>query len=205
MKVLVLGASGRTGRLVVEEALDAGHEVTAFCHEPQTFGSGVRVVIGDSTRSADIERAMTNQDAVIDAVGETQPYKKTELEAATARNVVDAMRLKFVPRLVVISMLGVGDSVDQASFLYEHILLPTFLRGGAADKAAMETTVREAGLDFVIVRPALLSDHEQKAPLSIVEGDAKAHTTGRADLARFLVQQLTDDSHLGRALVVANS
>ena len=204
MKVLVLGASGRTGRLVVEEALDAGHEVTAFCHEPQTFGSGVRVVTGDSTRAGDVERAMTDQDAVVDAVGETQPYEKTELEAVTARNVVDAMRLKFVPRLVVISMLGVGDSVDQAPFLYEHILLPTFLRGGAADKAAMETAVKEAGLDFVIVRPALLSDHDQKAPLRIVEGDEKAHSTGRADLARFLVEQLTDDSNLGRAVVVAN-
>ena len=204
MKVLVLGASGRTGRLVVEQALEAGHEVTVFSHEPQTFGSGVRVVTGDTTRSADVERAMTDQDAVIDAIGETQPYKKTELEAKTARNVIDTMRLKFVPRLVVISMLGVGDSLDQAPFLYEHLLLPTFLRGGAADKAAMEAAVREAGLDFVIVRPALLSDHEQKSPLKIVDGDEKAHVTGRSDLARFLVQQLIDDSHIGRALVVAN-
>ena len=205
MKVLVLGASGRTGRLVVEQALEAGHEVTAFCHEPETFGSGVHVVTGDTTNGADVERAMTNQDAVIDAIGETQPYKKTDLEAATARHVIDAMLRKFVPRLVVRTMLGGGDSLDYAPFLYEHILLPTFLRGGAADKTAMEMAVREAGLDFVIVRPALLSDHEQKSPLKIVDGDEKAHTTGRADLARFLVQQLADDSYLGRAVVVANS
>ncbi len=204
MRILILGASGRTGRLVVQEALRAGHEVTAFCHDLQDFGSGVRVVTGDSTNAADVERAMTNQDAVIDAVGETQPYKETDLEAKTARNVLNAMRLKFVNRLIVISMLGVGDSDAQTPFLYEHILLPTSLRGGAKDKAAMETAVKEAGLDFVIVRPALLSDADQKTPLRLIEGE-KAHTTGRTDLARFLVRQLVDDTNLGRAVVVANS
>ena len=204
MRLLVVGASGRTGRLVVQEALDAGHDVTAFCHEPHDFGQDVLVVTGDSTDPNDIERAMTNQDAVIDAIGETQPYRATDLETTTARNVLDAMRLKFVNRLVVISMLGVGDSIGQTPFLYEHILLPTFLRGGAADKAAMEAEVGETGLDFVIVRPALLSDADQKTPLRVIEGDVKAHATGRADLARFLVQQLADDSHLGRAVVVAN-
>ena len=200
-----MGASGRTGRLVVDEAVAAGHDVTAFTQEPVTFGADVEVVTGDSTDPAAVGRAITNQDAGIDAVGETRPYWKTDLETTTAENVLDAMRVKFVNRLVVISMLGVGDSTEQTPFLYEHVLLPTFLHGGAQDKAAMEQEVRESGLDFVIVRPALLSDDEQKTPLRVVSGDARAHRTGRRDLARFLVAQLDDDSHLGRAVVVANS
>ena len=204
MKVTVFGASGKTGRLIVERAVAAGHTVTAFAHEGD-FQPNVRVVIGDVTQQEAVRRAIAGQDAVIDAIGGHQPYKDTDMESTGARTIVEAMQALGVRRLVVISMLGVGDSKEQAPFWYEHILLPTYLRGALKDKEAMESAVSSSGLDFVIARPPMLTDDAATGSTRIVEGDATANKITRADLAQFLVDQLTSDAYLGRLVTVTNS
>ena len=91
-------------------------------------------------------------------------------------------------RLLVISALGEGDSKNNTSFVYEHILMPTFLRGVLKDKAGMETAVSSSHLDWTIVRAALLTDDEPAGSVRVypaAEGDI-AHKIARADLAAFL-------------------
>lgn len=205
MKVLVIGGGGKTGRLVVEAAARAGHAVTAFVHKPEPFQNGVTVVVGDAEEAAALDGAVDGQDAVIDTIGGTTPYKDTGLEVSTARKLVAAMRAKGARRLVVVSAMGVDDSVDNAPFWYEWLLMPTMLRGVAKEKTAMEAEVRSAGLDFVIVRPALLTDVQGGAPLRVASAGEKVRSTSRGDLARFLVEQLDSDIHLNGAVVVANA
>ncbi len=71
MKVLVIGAAGKSGRAVVQQAVAAGHDVTAFVHETKGYlsGSNVRVVEGDATDRSAMDTAMLGQDAVIDTIG----------------------------------------------------------------------------------------------------------------------------------------
>ncbi len=86
MKVLVIGAGGRTGKAVVERAASAGHQVTAFVHEADEFDiADVKVIVGDATDSGAIEEAVRGQDAVLDTVGGTTPYKETTLETSVAK------------------------------------------------------------------------------------------------------------------------
>jgi len=206
MKVLVLGAGGRTGDLVVERALAAGHTVTAFVHDhvsPQP--AGVRTIVGDSENAEVVAEAVAGQDAVIDAIGGRTPYKSTDLESKTARNVVDAMQAHGARRLVAVSMMGVGDSKAQAPFWYEFLLQPTFLRGVDKDKARMESVVTGSGLEYIIARPPLLTDEEAKGCSLVIHQEGTGHKITRADLAQFLVDQLTCDDYLGQAVVVANS
>jgi putative NADH-flavin reductase len=207
MNVLVIGAAGKTGKLVVESAIAAGHAMTAFVHDPSTYSAppGVKVVAGDATDAKVVSDACEGQDAVIDAVGGKTPYKHTELERSVASAVIDGMTAHGVRRLIVISALGVGDSLEQTGFFYEHLLLPTFLRGSTADKEAMEARVRASGLEFVIVRPAVLNDHDAAGEVKVFEGDEKAHKITRADTARFCVEQLASDLHLGQAVTIANA
>lgn len=205
MKVIIFGAGGRTGKLVVNDALDAGHEVTAFVHEAEQFDPRVQVVVGDATDRQAVEQALAGQQAVIDTIGGTTPYKNSGLETSTARIIVAGMVRRGVRRLVVISALGVGDSVDETPFWYEYLLMPTMLRGVVKDKAGMEDEVRRSDLDYVIVRPGLLSDDEPSGPLRIVGDGEKGRSTSRRDLARFLVKQLASDAHVGQAVVVVNS
>lgn len=205
MKVTVFGAGGKTGRLVVERAIEAGHTVTAFVHDESDFeGRSLRVVAGDATDEAAVRSALAGQDAVIDAIGGTAPYKTRDVESRAARTIVDAMQALGVRRLIVISMLGVGDSKEQAPFWYEHLLMPTYLRGAAKDKAGMEAAVSASALEFVIARPPILTDSEATGFATVLEGDAKAHKITRADLAQFLVDQLQSDTYLGRIVTVVN-
>lgn len=205
MKVLVLGANGKTGSLVVERALAKGHEVTALVRDASEFKhESTRVVVGDATNPADVLKAIEGNDAVIDTIGGPTPYKDTTLERTAAHNVIEAMRAKNIRRLIVISMMGLGTSRTQAPFWYEHLLMPTFLRGSTKDKAALEAEVSASKLDFVIARPPILQDDPPTGSVTVLDDDHKGHEITRADLAAFLVDQLESDEYLGRAVTVVN-
>lgn len=207
MKVLVIGAAGKTGRAVVEQALAAGHQVTAFVHTADDYNvSDVRVLEGDAADRNAMDAAVLGQDAVLDTIGGKTPYKTTTLESSAASTIIDSMQRNGVRRLVVTSMLGEGDSKANAP-LYERLLVATFLRGADKDKAAMEAAVEASGLDWVILRPAILSDDPAKGNVKVygIDTGEKAHKITRADLASFMLAQLSSDEYLHQAVTIANS
>lgn len=205
MNVFVLGAAGRTGRLIVEMAVAAGHEVTALVRDASRYDAppGVRALRGDATDPATLARGMAGQDVVIDAVGGKTPWRKTELERAVARALVAAARQHGTHRIIAISSLGVGDSTAHAPLLL-RLLLPTFLRGSTADKAAMEREVEQAGIPYVLVRPAVLNDQPAVGAARVLTGTEQGRQIARADVASFVIEQLTTDIHLNRAVMIAN-
>jgi len=207
MKVLVIGAAGKTGRLVVERAAAAGHQVTALVRRADEYEHpDVRVVEGDAADRAGMNEAVRGQDAVLDTVGGKTPYKATNLESSVAGTIVGCMKENGVRRLVVTSMIGEGDSRANAP-IYDRMLLATFLRGADKDKAAMEAVVGSSGLDWVILRPAILSDDPAKGDVRVFDAGSgeKAHKITRADLAAFMVAQVSSDEHLHQAVTIANS
>jgi len=206
----VIGAAGKTGRLVVERALGAGHAVTALVHsaedeEKHPLPVGAEVVHGDVRNPSRLETAMQGHDAVIDTLGGKTPFKDTDLETNAAKAVIEVMGRVGAKRLVVISVLGAGDSMEQTSFLYEHIFLPTFLRGAIKDKNAMEDVVSHSGLEWVLVRPPFLSDSDATGSVKIVGEHETAHKITRGDLAQFLVDDLISDTYVRQAVTIANS
>ena len=210
MKVLVIGAAGKTGRLIVDRALSAGHSVKALVHDTgnlseHPLGDGVQIVQGDVHDATTVRMAMSGCDAVIDALGGKTPFLKTDLESSAARVVLAAMRETGAKRLVAISVLGADDSGSQAPFWYEHIFLPTFLHGALPDKNAMEAEVKASGTEWVLVRPPMLSDDPPTGNVRIITGDETAHKITRSDLAQFMVDQLTVNTYVGQAVVIANS
>jgi len=211
MKVLILGAGGKTGKLVVERALSAGHEITVLVHTPEddkqhqpTFPATVAVFHGDVRNPTKLDQAMQGQQAVIDTIGGKKPFLNTDLETSAVKVVIDVMKRNNVKRLIVVSALGEGESKTQTGFFYEHLLMPLFLRGIIPDKANMEAEVEHSGLDFVIVRPSLLKDSEDAGQTHVATVGETAHTVTRAGLARFLVDQLTKDQHLGQAVTLTD-
>jgi uncharacterized protein YbjT (DUF2867 family) len=201
MNVLIIGAAGKTGAIVVERAVAAGHVVTAFVRDAATYRApaNVRVVAGDATDQASVDKAMAGQDAVIDTIGGKTPYRKTTLERSVAGAVVASMKANGVRRVIVIS------SADQVGWFVEHVIVPTWLRGSTEDKAATEAVVRASGIAFVIVRPAMLTDNAATGNVKIFQGHDTAHKITRADVAQFCVDQLTSDEHVGGAVTIANS
>jgi uncharacterized protein YbjT (DUF2867 family) len=205
VNVFVLGAAGKTGRLIVEMAVAAGHEVTALVRDASRYDAppGVRALRGDATDPATLARGMAGQDVVIDAVGGKTPWRKTELERTVARALVAAARQHGTHRIIAISSLGVGDSTAHAPLLL-RLLLPTFLRGSTADKAAMEREVEQAGIPYVLVRPAVLNDQPAVGAARVLTGTEQGRQIARADVAAFVIEQLTTDTQLNRAVTIAN-
>ena len=207
MKVLVIGAAGKSGEALVNEALAAGHKVTAFVRGATQYKkANVRVVAGDVLDAAAVDVAVAGQDAVIDALGGKTPWKVTTMETSAAHNIVDAMRRNGVRRLKI-SVVGAGESVKNAGFFNEHLLMRTFLRGLLVDKAGMEAEIEGSNLDWTLVRPPMLTDGEKTGVARVLstEGGEKAHKIGRADLAAFMVQQLESSRYVRQAVTVTTT
>ena len=206
MNLLILGAAGRTGSALVEQAIARGHTVTAFVHTADTsLPAGIRIMEGDARDHTAILAAVRGQDAVIDALGGHLPFLETTIETDTARNVIAAMTEAGVRRLLVISTIGEGDSTGNVHDFYKHFIMPTLLRGVMKDKAGLEAAVERSQLDWTIVRAAGLRTGESKG-VRIVRPDSgeKVRFINRADVAAFLLDQLTSTEFLHQVVGIAN-
>ena len=207
MKILVIGAGGKTGGEVVKQALAAGHEVTAFVHRADKYDvANVRVVEGDAADSALMNQAVLGQDAVLDTIGGKTPYLTTTLESSAAKTIIKAMQQNKVRRLVVTSSIGEGESIANVN-IFLRLLFLTFLRGSTKDKTAMVSAVKASGLDWTVLRPAALNDDPATGNVRVFDAETgeKAHKITRADLAAFMLEQLSGDEYLHRAVTIANS
>ena len=158
MKVLVVGASGRTGRLLVAGALERGHEVTALVRAPERLGDlreRVRVVRGDVLDGGVASDAVDGQEAVLAALGAATRKGDPAVSAQGTLNVIRSMQRYHVRRLVVLSAGGTQPGPDpNLPWAYERIFKPLFLKHACADLRRMETSVRQSQLDWTIVRAA---------------------------------------------------
>ena len=188
--VVVFGAGGRTGRLVVEEALRAGHVVTAAARG-QLDIPGARTVRADVRDPGAVAVAVADQEAVVCAVG---PSGRTAdgLYSAAARSIVAGMEIAGVERLVAVTSSGVRLDDPHHPWWY-RILARTAMRECYGDMRRMEEIVRASGVDYTFVRPARLVDEPATGTVRIVDGANPPHglRVTRADLARFVVEELT--------------
>ena len=204
MKVLVFGASGGTGRELLQQALDQGMEVTAFVRDATKVEDiqhpNLAVVIGNVLNIEDVSRAVAGHDAVLYAVG-AGPRRTTIREQGT-RNVIEAMQAANVKRLVCLSSFGVGDSRTDLSFFTRYVVVGIFLRHAFADHERQEAVVEKCALDWTLVRPPHLKDGahtgEYQHGLTLAYGNIKGWIS-RGDLADFMLKQLEDDRYSRQA------
>lgn len=190
MKLLVLGATGPTGRHVVDRALEAGDIVTVLARRPEALeplAGRVTVVAGDATSRDDVAKAMAGQDGVVSALGRSRSVRANSLFSRAAAAVAAAAEETGVSRLVWLSSFGVGDTYRSAS-LAQKAMYSTFLRDIYADKAASEQTIRSSGLDWTLVYPTTLTNGPAKGTYRVDDRLEMrgAPTISRADLAEFM-------------------
>jgi putative NADH-flavin reductase len=242
MKLLVFGATGGTGKQLVQQALQQGHAVTAFARDPgkiKVTHDNLRVVRGDILQPGSVETAVAGQDAVLSALGTRLPIRivllivvvcqivvrtialsrpvsifvevgvpilaililgrRNTILSEGTRNIVRAMELAGVKRFVCESSLGVGDSKWRMGVVHNLIAIPLFLRNIFADKEVQEQIIASSTLDWVIVRPAALTNGKQRNVYRV--GSDIGHwfipsRISRADVASFMLKQVTDGEYL---------
>ena len=206
MKVLIVGATGATGRVLMREALEQGYEVTALARNPSAVAPEdyrPRVLEGNALDASDVETAVAGQDAVLSALG-TRSSRPTTLFSESTHNLICAMDKHGVRRLVCITGIGAGDSKGHVGFLYDRIILPFVVKNIYEDKNRQEEAIKQSDLDWVIVRPARLTDEPAKGEYGVyLGGSYTAKTISRADVAAFMLAQLTDDTYVRKTPVIS--
>jgi len=207
-RILVLGASGPTGRHVVDQALQQGHDVTAFVRDPARLPvqhARLRVVAGDATDPDSVRQAVRGQDAVISTLGVGQSFASNELITRSVPNIVTAMQGANVRRLVFTSAFGVGASYRDVP-LVPRIFMGTLLRGIYADKRMGEELLRASDLDWTLVCPTGLSNAPGTGTYRVGERlELRGFPTiPRADVAHFLLTQVSDRRYSRKEVLVSS-
>ena len=205
MKVLVLGATGGTGRLIVREAASSGYSVVALVRSNARAQEvvGAELAEGDARDEAAVSRALKGCSGVVCSLGTgSSPVREVTLLSEAARVLVAAMARADVRRLVCITGMGAGDSRGHGGFLCDRLILPLLPRKVYEDKGRQEDAIRASPLDWVIVWPTVLGDAPPRGRIKALTDLSSVHggKIARADVARFAVEQLTTGTWLHRAL-----
>ena len=200
-KILVLGATGGTGRLIVKQALARGHQVTALVRSPKNASdlNGASLIIGDARNEKALREALKGRDAVVSALGTpASPFREVTLLSTATRALVDAMKAEHVSRLVGITGMGAGDSAGHGGLLFDNVIFPLLLRKVYADKNRQEAIIRNSGLDWILVRPSVLNDKPSRGAVRALTDLSDFHggTISREDVAAFVLDQLHTDAWL---------
>ncbi|HKD32442.1 MAG TPA: NAD(P)H-binding protein [Gaiellaceae bacterium] len=198
MKIAVIGSTGATGKLVLQEAKRRGHEVTAFARDADALArvSGLAdVVEGDGRDRGALERAVAGQNAVIDAVGSGGT---PDAISAVARSLTEAMQAAGVPRLVATSAYGM---VAKRPYVLASIVRRIF-RATFADQHIADHLIESSNLDWTIVRATRLVSGTPKRParLSTDRFTNGPYSLRRAAYATALVDLV--DNHLHSRQIV---
>ena len=166
---------------------------------------GADIIEGDVRDVDDLMRALKGCDAVISSLGTgLSPFSEVSLLTEATHALVPAMRDSGVRRLVCISALGVGDSRGHGGFVFDRIFMPLLLRHAYKDKGRQEDAIRASALDWIIVRPAMLTnDPARESPRAIADlAGVNGGKVARADVARFVVEQLVTNTWLKKTPVL---
>lgn len=198
MRLLILGATGGTGRAFIRQAIEHGHAITALVRSPQKLAAladRISIRQGDPRSAADLRAVLPGHDAVVSALGPPGPGPTTILRDG-ARSTVEGMRATGLRRIIVVSAAVLFDDLG---FL-GGLLRRTLLKNVAADSAEMEHIVTASGLDWTIARPPRLTNgpltgRYRVADERLPEQSALA-SISRADVAHFLLSELERSAHV---------
>ena len=207
MRILVLGATGGTGRQVVEQALGHGHEVVAFVRDPENLtltNDRLTVFVGDAEDAAAVQAAVEGCDTVISTLGAHRGNPVSVYSNGIA-NTIRAMNARGIRRLVVVSATGVGEDWSDVPFTMRAMHKLPRLKPIYEDMRRMEGDVMLSDLEWTIVRPPVLTDGPLTGIYRAVEGNAvpKGTRISRADLAALLLKCAQGSLYARRAVAIA--
>ncbi|HKW43040.1 MAG TPA: SDR family oxidoreductase [Thermoplasmata archaeon] len=208
VKVVIFGGTGQTGRLLVERAVFAGHEVTVFARDPARASArreSVRLVLGDVLDAASLPPAVVGQEAVLVALG-TATRGSPPVLPQGLRHILDTMEAHGVRRIIVLSAAGAlhepaGSVVGSLGLKVARSLLPGVYR----EHRAMLEVLRTSDLDWIAVRPVILTNGPWTGRYrAVVEGiPRRGYRISRADVADFMLRQLTSDQFVRKMPAIA--
>jgi putative NADH-flavin reductase len=199
MKIIVFGANGRTGKLIVTQALAKGHAVTAYARTTEGLPQDphLRLIQGDVFDFGAVVDAIRGHRAVLSALG-ANTRKKSDVLAQAVPHILEGMRQEYVNRLIVLGASGVhpdwGKYQNALTVMALWIAKKTVLKHPFVDQATQERLIAASDVDYTIVRAPRLMDGPLTGTYRVLPDalPSGALRINRADVADFMLQQLTD-------------
>ena len=208
MKIIIFGATGTVGQELVKQAVEKGYEVTAFVRNPEKIqnANNTNLILykGDVLNVDEVENALKNQDVVLCALGDGKAGK---IRALGTKNIIEAMNKTGQKRLICQTTLGMGESYGNLNFIWKHIMFGILLKKAFQDHQLQEKYILNCHLDYTIVRPSALTDGEITNDYKIgFDGNFKKLNLkiSRADVADFMLQQISTNEYLKKAVSISN-
>jgi putative NADH-flavin reductase len=204
-RVLIVGATGGTGRQLVAQALERGYAVTALVRDPSRLRVDhpeLTVVQGDVLDYGSVEAAMRGQEAVLSALGHKRFFYPTRILSEGTQNILRAMDTHGVPRLICETSLGIGDSAGRMGLYFTFFVIPVILPFYFWDKTRQERTIAASNVEWVIARPGVLTNGKKRGRFRHGRHIGSFVWTvriSRADVADFMLNQLVSDAYLRTA------
>ena len=210
MRITIFGATGGTGKQLVEQALAAGYQVVAYVRNPSKLNTrheNLTIVQGDLADQAMIERAISGADAVISVLGPRGDSKNKPITRGM-QNIIEAMKKKGVRRLIISSTLSAKDPNDLPDFKAKALvnLVKLTMHAAYEEIVSVAETVRKSDLDWTIVRLTTLNNNPKSGKVRVGylgKGEVGLRIS-RADLAEFMLKQVQDTKYLRQAPVISN-
>ncbi len=204
-KVIVFGATGTVGKHIVDQALSANYQVTAFCRNKAKLNTladtQLSVVEGDVLNPHCVAESIKGHDVVIIALGSGKS-RKGKVRSDGTKNIIAGMSEHGVKRLICQTTLGTGDSQSNLNFFWKYIMFGWFLKQVFLDHELQETYVRHSELEWTIIRPGAFTDgslsRSYKHGFSRSEKKLKLKIS-RADVAHFILKQVQSNTYLYKA------
>ncbi|GAB2798697.1 uncharacterized protein YbjT (DUF2867 family) [Hymenobacter luteus] len=211
MDLLILGATGPTGRLLVKQALRDGHIVTALVRNPAALADmaapRLQVLAGDVLQPATLPAALAGQQAVLSALGQGRGTQRTTLFSEGGRNVIEAMRAAGVKRFIGLTSAGVPAHDPSFTWFYKYLIRGILLRHVYADMILFEAYLRQQAqdIDWTVVRPSTLIDQPDKEEYRVAEGrlPSGGSRITREHVAEFMLEQLSSEQYRHQAPTLA--
>lgn len=195
-RVLIIGGTGGTGHQLVKLALERGYVVTVLVRDPSRLDiqhPRLTVIQGDVLDEEAVEAAIRGQDAVLSALGHKRYFYPTRILSEGTRNIVRAMETHGVRQLVCETALGIGDSAGRLGLYYTLFVIPVVLPFYFWDKTRQERLIAASRLEWVIVRPGVLTDGDARGRIRHGRHVGSLILTvriSRGDVAGFMLDQL---------------
>lgn len=208
MKLAIFGATGRTGRHLVEGGLAAGHEVTALVRDPAKLPiqhDRLTVLQGDVTDPAAVRRVVDGAEVVLSALGPS-PSSPKDVQTVGTRHILDAMRGAGVRRIVSLTGAGVAQPGDEPKLVDKlfKFALRRLQPDVLADAEGHARAIEASDVDWTIVRAPRLNDGPKRGTYRIgMVGKGTGTQIGRADVADFMLRQVTDHGYVRQAPMVS--
>lgn len=207
MKICIIGATRGIGKALLDTTLRDGHEVTVLArtsakivrHDPR-----LTVIEGDVLVPADVRRCVAGQDAVCSCIGVPITFRPVSLFSQAAKNILAALEPGANQKFVAVTGIGAGSSRGHGGFLYDRIFQPLLLGTIYADKDREEQLIQASSSQWLIVRPAGLTNGPQTGIYRVITqlDGIVARRISRYDVADYIMKQLVTPTDFGRAVLL---